>query len=94
MSDLEQKIDEAEWAWLEPHLKRNAVILVAVDLELAEVASTVAADDKARVAEWIQSGKLAKPSAQQVEAWSQVPAKKFLSVVVQPYVLVQEFSIH
>jgi len=86
---LKATLDEAEWSWLAPHLKRDGLILVSVDLDLLEAAEAIARDDKAKVQQWLASGKLGKPSSAQVSTWDATPAKKFLVVVVQPYVLAQ-----
>jgi hypothetical protein len=91
---IEQVIDEAEWSWLEPHLKRDALIVVDLKLDLAYVASLIVADDQVRIQEWIETKRIAKPSLNQIETWKKTPGKKFLSTVVQPYVLIQEYVIH
>jgi hypothetical protein len=92
--DLKQTLDETEWAWLYPHLKRDAVIVVVPLLDLLEVAEKVALDDQAQVADWIQKGLIGKPSSAQLAEWGENPTKKFLSVIVQPYVLIQEHLMH
>lgn len=94
MSDLKETLDEAEWKWLAPHLARDAIILVSHDLDLLAVAEKVARDDKEQVAEWIEKGLLGKPTREQIETWTKTPTKKFLTIIVQPYVLAQEHLLH
>jgi hypothetical protein len=94
VDDFEKAINEAEWSWIEPHLKRDAVIVVAVSLDLAVVAEKVATDDKKKMEFWITQGLIGKPGVVQVETWAKTPQKKFLTVIVQPYVLVQEYFVH
>jgi hypothetical protein len=94
MDDFEKAINEAEWSWVEPHLKRDAVIVVSVSLDLADVAEKIATDDKKRVEDWITHGVVGKPNVVQIETWTKTPRKKFLTVIVQPYVLIQEYLVH
>jgi hypothetical protein len=85
-----ESLGQAPWALIEPHAMRDAVIVVSPALDLKETADVVARNDHARVAAWIESGSLAKPTAAQLESWRSTPERIFASVVVQPYVLVQE----
>ena len=91
---LQEGLDEADWVWFDPHLKRDALILVSVELDLLTVGEKVARDDQEQIAEWIRAGKIAKPTAFQIEEWTKTPHKKFLSLVVRPYVLAQEHLVH
>jgi len=38
-AELVENLDEAEWEWLIPHVKRDAVFVVAPDLDLLDVGS-------------------------------------------------------
>lgn len=40
--DLEKTIDRAEWAWLTPHLERDALLLIGTSLDLLQVAVEIA----------------------------------------------------
>lgn len=91
---LQESLDEAEWSWLEPHLERDALILISVELDLLGVGEKIAQDDQLQVAEWIQKGLISKPSVFQLDEWKKKPDKKFLTLVVQPYVLAQEHLVH
>lgn len=91
---LENTLDEAEWSWLKPHAQRDGIILVSQRIELLRVANSIATDSSQEVKVWIDQGIISKPTVQQIEAWDQNPTKKFLSVVVQPYVLIQEITLH
>jgi hypothetical protein len=91
---LQAEIDEAEWAWLKPHAQRDVVVLVAPGLELAEVGVALASDSSQKVGQWIREGLVGKPTADQVTRWDAVPARRFLCLVVQPYVLMQELLTH
>lgn len=90
--ELALTIDEAQWQWLKPHLERGALITVSPDLDLAAAGERIAADDAAQVGAWVAAGRVGKPTAEQIAAWDHDPARKFLMLVISPYVLVQEFG--
>ena len=90
--ELAAKIDAVEWAMLRAHLERGGVIVVDGLLDLAEVGSGIAADDVKTTERWIASGLLVKPSAQQIETWDAEQGKRFLCLIVSPFVLIQEES--
>ena len=92
--ELKATLDESEWGWLAPHLARDALILISNEVDLLLAAEKLAQDDKTQVAEWIQTGVISKPSLSQIESWTKTPEKKFLSIIVQPYVLIQEHLLH
>ncbi len=88
--ELALSVDEARWAWLRAHLERGGVIVVARGLDIVEVGMKLAADDTDSIAGWIASGKVTKPSAEQIGAWNGDREKRFLCLIISPYVLVQE----
>jgi hypothetical protein len=89
-TSLQASLDQAEWAWLQKHAERDVVIVVAQELSIVETGVKIALDDTAAVRAWLMAGQLIKPRREQLEAWNAEPAKRFMSLVVQPYVLVQE----
>jgi hypothetical protein len=95
MSDLRatltESLDEAEWNWLAPHAKRDSVIVVEQMLDLVDVGMAIASDDVVCVQRWIDESLIHKPSSAQLEHWNQDQSKRFTALIVQPYVLVQEF---
>lgn len=76
------------WTDLEAHVKRDAVIVAHGELDLVDVGAALAANDTKAVEAWIASGKLKKPSAEDISRWSVAPNLTFISVVVQPFVLI------
>ena len=88
--ELALAVDEAEWGWLRAHLEREGLIVVAYDLDIVDVGVRIAADDVAAISDWIAAGKLARPSAEEIAAWDGNRGKRFLSLIVSPYVLIQE----
>ena len=87
---LSESLDEAEWNWLIPHADRDAVILVSEALDLVEVGMAIAADQTARVQHWIAEQLIIKPSSAQKSLWNQSRDKRFMALIVQPFVLIQE----
>jgi hypothetical protein len=88
-TELNDLVDEAEWDWLIPHAKRDAVVIVDNGLDLVEVGEAIAADNVPIVQRWIEEGQLIKPSPQQLSDWDGDRSKRFRALIVQPFVLVQ-----
>lgn len=86
---FKRDLAEVPWKDLRIHLQRDAIIIVADELELVSVAVAVAEDDQTQVEGWIAAGQLVKPSAEQVAAWEAELEKPFRMLIVQPFILVQ-----
>lgn len=85
---LKEEIQSVEWEAIEPHFKREAVFVCAAELDLAEVGSYIATDEVDKVKALMSAGKLKKIEEEQADEF---PAnKKFLFIIVQPFVFVQE----
>lgn len=89
-AELAENLDEAEWNWLIPHVQRDAVVVVAATLDLLDVGVAIASDNVSSVEHWIGEQLLYKPSPTQLAAWNGDRTKRFNTLIVQPYVLVQE----
>ena len=89
-AELAESIDEAEWNWLIPHAKRDAVVVVTTQLDLLDVGVAIASDSVSSVQHWIGEQLIYKPSAEQLAQWNTELTKRFNTLIVQPYVLVQE----
>jgi hypothetical protein len=89
-TSLEEALDHAEWPWIAPHAERQTVVVVAQDLNIIEAGLKIAQDDATSVQDWIKRELLTKPSLAQIRAWEQNPGKRFQTLIVQPYVLIQE----
>jgi len=88
--ELAESIDEAEWNWLLPHAKRDAVVVVATQLDLLDVGVAIASDNVSCVQRWIGEQMIYKPTAAQLTEWNENGTRRFKTLIVQPYVLVQE----
>jgi len=86
---LEAYHGEVFWSDLSAHAARDALIVVAEELDMLEVGAAVAGDDAGRVGAWIEARLLQKPSAADLARWPAEPAAVFESLVVAPYVLIR-----
>lgn len=77
------------WAELQKFYAAGAVITVAAELDLVDVAFAFSRDDKAAVAAWLQSGSVTRTTEQQAATWYQQQAQLW-AVVISPWVLVQD----
>ncbi|MBE9204947.1 DUF2288 domain-containing protein [Nostoc sp. LEGE 06077] len=91
-AELTESLDEAEWEWLIPHVQRDAVILVAQGLSLLDVGEAIASDNTQSVQQWIDEQLIGKPSIDQVGEWNCDRQKRFNTLILQPFVLVQEIA--
>jgi hypothetical protein len=89
-SELTENLDEAEWDWLIPHAQRDAIIVVSSHLELVDVGTAIASNNIAQVGFWIDEALIAKPSNDQLGNWNSDRTQRFNTLIVQPYVLIQE----
>ncbi|MEO1592246.1 MAG: DUF2288 domain-containing protein [Cyanobacteria bacterium J06632_22] len=88
--ELTNMIGPAQWFWLKPHVARDAIVIVNPQLELAEVGVAIATDNTQRVQRWIGEQLITKPTVEQLQEWERDQAQQLTSLIVQPYVLVQE----
>jgi hypothetical protein len=77
------------WRELLKHFAAGIVIVVDNDLDLIQVAASVANDDKAAVKKWMLANQLLKVSDTQAQDWLEQDALLW-TVVVKPFILVQE----
>ena len=89
-AELAKDLDEAEWEWLIPHVKRDSVLIIAKELNLVDVGIAIASDNLLSVQHWISEQLIQKPSETQLSDWNSDLQKRFNTLIVQPYVLIQE----
>jgi hypothetical protein len=77
------------WQELERHFARGVVIRVASALDLVEVATCFANDDKQAVERWIDEGRVQHLAMATAKDWG-ARDPELWAVVVAPWVLVQE----
>ena len=84
-------LETAQMAWkeLERFFASGALIAVGRELDLVEVATRIAHDDKSTVEAWLAAGSLVKVSDAQAMHWHEKEAWLW-TVVVKPWILVQD----
>jgi hypothetical protein len=96
MSDIKKKLEEdiASISWQEilPHAKRDAVVVIDRQLDLAEVAEAIALDNTSLVSNWIAEKLVTKPSATQLTDWNSNPQQEFTAAIVQPFVIIKPIT--
>ncbi|MCX2982639.1 DUF2288 domain-containing protein [Halieaceae bacterium IMCC14734] len=78
-----------EWHDLQVHFARGAVVLVAPELDLVEVAVQLQVDNKQEFEDWIARGLVAGVSPEQGQAFYAANTSLW-TVVAPPWVLVQQ----
>ncbi len=86
---LNSETGQLGWQELQPHYARGVVVYVASGMDLVNVAVRLSRDDKAALERWLHAGLVARATDQQAEEWAR-RQPQFWSVVVAPWVLVQE----
>lgn len=76
------------WKELQRFFASGAAIFVSGGLDLVEVAVQISKDNKEQVAQWLETGQIARVSDAQALSWYEANADVW-AVVVRPYVLVQ-----
>ena len=88
---LSELIDRAELEWLKPHIQKDVVIIVVPELDILDVGVAISSDNTQSVQHWISEQLLVKPSPDILNRWNTNPNQEFQALIVQPYILVQEF---
>ncbi len=79
------------WKDLEIFYARGMAILVSPALDLIEVAHCLSLDESDQIEQWLNSEKLLRTFDEQAKTWSERDEDVW-SVVVKPWVLVQEVT--
>lgn len=98
LEDIEKakiNLETAKIAWkgLERFFAAGSVIYVSPELELVDVAYALSCDDTEHFKTWMQNGKVEHVTDQQAITWHEADATLW-SVVIKPWVLVQEIRVN
>jgi hypothetical protein len=85
---LNLETSQMPWKELLRYFAAGMVIAVNHELDLVDVAASIANDDKAAVAQWMSESRIAKVSDAQASAWLEADVALW-TVVVKPWILVQ-----
>lgn len=89
LQDLHAETARITWRELERHFARGVVVRVAPELDLVEVATCLANDDKAAVQDWISARQVEHLDTETARRWADSEPELW-AVVVAPWVVVQE----
>jgi len=94
MADAERSTElfTTEWDALAMHHRRGALLLVDAEIALPDVARALAADEADQVRQWLEAGRVRRPTPDEVSRWEAEQGEHFVSAIVQPYVLAQRRS--
>lgn len=92
--EAELGVEVVAWHWLRPHQQRDALWVVATDLDLEVVGAALAGDDAEAVRGWLADASLRKPEEAEIERWESDPLLSLAMLIVQPFVLVQERTLN
>ncbi|MGQ9425604.1 DUF2288 domain-containing protein [Gilvimarinus sp. F26214L] len=85
---LVRETGKIEWKALAPHYESGGLVLVDNPLDLVKVAYSFAKDERDKVAAWMDEGRVARVSEEQMQQWNGTDPL-FWAVVVAPWVLIQ-----
>jgi hypothetical protein len=95
--ELRQKINletgQLSWPELQKYFAKGNVIIVSPELDLIDAAARFAEDDKEAVASWINSETIKRALDDDARGWNERNSS-FWTVVVAPWILVQEITKH
>jgi len=91
-AQLREQLAEVGWQDLQPHAKRDALILVDENLDLVEVGYAIANDNAQVVQNWISEQLIQKPTNEQLSNWNGQPEQIFITIIVQPFVLISTIT--
>lgn len=80
------------WTELQRQFAGGRLIRVAADLDLVTTAMKFVRDDKETTEKWIEAGQIQPATDEDARLWHEKQAM-FWSVVVAPWVLVQEIDV-
>jgi len=88
---ISAEVSISTWKGLIPDMLTRALFIVSPDLDLVEVGVEVALDHTARVKAWIDAGRLARPTKEQIDEW-ETTGSLFRFIIVAPFVFFQEYE--
>lgn len=85
---LESEIAPVQWVDLQIPFARGIVLFVDPQLELIDVAESIANDDTTKVKTWMQEAKISHITNEQAQNWYDNNSF-LLTAIVKPWVLIQ-----
>jgi len=88
---LHGETSKLPWTELEKHFARGVVFKVARGIDILDVAIVIARDDKDTLKIWVDNKEVTAVEVEDAQKWHDTSASLW-SVVVAPFILVQEFE--
>ena len=79
------------WSELEKHFAQGVVIKVEKELDIIDVAIVIARDDQDTVKTWLDNKQVMPVDIEDAKKWHEAESSLW-TVVVAPFILVQEFE--
>lgn len=89
---LTENLNINQWQYLHPEIHCDHVVIVSPDLDLLEVGVAIMVDEGPVLQQWMDQHLIMKLSHEKLYDLNAQPQRKVHSLVVEPYVLIQEFS--
>jgi hypothetical protein len=89
---IESTLDEATWDILALPAVDGRVVMVLQPLVLIEVGIALVNDSTQQVSHWLSEGLIYKPENDEISRRSKLEGQRYMAVIVDPFVLVQEYS--
>jgi hypothetical protein len=89
---IENTLDEATWDILALPAVDGRVVMVLEPLVLVEVGMALVNNSTQKVSHWLSEGLIYKPENDEISRRSKLEGQKYMAVIVDPFVLVQEQS--
>ena len=86
---LNKETAKIDWHELQRFYASGSVIAVETGMDLIEVACQLSADNISQVEQWLNDGRLFKPTDQQAKKWFENESEHWV-LVIAPWVLVQQ----
>ena len=88
---LHGETSKLPWTELEKHFAQGVIIKVEKGIDILDVAIVIARDDKENLKTWMNDKKVMAAEVEDAKKWHEASASLW-SVVVAPFILVQEFE--
>ena len=80
------------WKELRNYADEESIFILAPGQDIEEIIYLISKNEIGKVEKLIELRKISKPTIDQLAQWSKSPTQLFKFLLVDPYVIIQEFS--
>jgi hypothetical protein len=80
------------WGELRNYADEESIFILGPGQDIEEVIHLISKNDIGKIEKLIELKKISKPTVDQMAKWSRSPSQLFKFLLVDPYVIIQEFS--